>query len=159
MLYHSRRTAKIHLQNTVWILGVCAVLASLHSLYCAYIGKSVEVTESETNCWRLWATWLFTERYKHGSVLHAHFSGWKAIQQKYYLDRDVKLKSEKVATKIKETKVEKNNCTSCKKEEREVTLNSYVIKTKSSGMRNVLLLQTTNSAHCVTKSYTYKKYH
>ena len=30
-------------------------------------------------------------------------------------------------------------------------LNSYVIKTKSSGMRNVLLLQTTNPAHYVTQ--------
>ena len=30
-------------------------------------------------------------------------------------------------------------------------LNSYVIKTKSSGMRNILLLQTTNPAHYVTQ--------
>ena len=30
-------------------------------------------------------------------------------------------------------------------------MNSYVIKTKSSGMRNVLLLQTTNPAHYVTQ--------
>ena len=38
---------------------------------------------------------------------------------------------------------------SCKSDKGEDTLNSYVVKTKSSGMRNVLLLQTTNPAHNV----------
>ena len=36
-------------------------------------------------------------------------------------------------------------------EEGEVTLNSYVAKTKSSGTRNTLLLQTTNPAHYITQ--------
>ena len=42
-------------------------------------------------------------------------------------------------------------------------MNLYVVKTKSSGMRNVLLLQTTNPAHYVTeddkkKPLSYKIY-
>ena len=53
---------------------------------------------------------------------------------------------------IKETKVrEENSWISCKSSKGEVTLNSYVVKTKSSAMRNVLLLQTTNPAHYVTQ--------
>ena len=32
-------------------------------------------------------------------------------------------------------------------------MNSYVVKTKSSGMRNVLLLQTTNPAHYAIQDY------
>ena len=53
---------------------------------------------------------------------------------------------------IKETKGrEENSWISCKSDKGEVTLNSYVVKTKSSGMRNVLLLQTTNPAHYVTQ--------
>ena len=40
---------------------------------------------------------------------------------------------------IKETKGrEENSWISCKSDKGEVTLNSYVLKTKSSGMRNVL---------------------
>ena len=51
---------------------------------------------------------------------------------------------------IKETKGrEENIWISCESDKGEVTLNSYVVKTKSSGMRNVLLLQTTNPAHYV----------
>ena len=53
---------------------------------------------------------------------------------------------------IKETKCwEENSLTSCKSNKGEVTLNSYVVKTKSCGMRNVLLLQTTNPVHYVTQ--------
>ena len=53
---------------------------------------------------------------------------------------------------IKETKGrEENSWISCKSDKGEVTLNLYVMKTKSSGMRNVLLLQTTNPAHYVTQ--------
>ena len=53
---------------------------------------------------------------------------------------------------IKETKGrEENSWISCKSDKGEITLNSYVAKTKSSGMRNVLLLQTTNPAHYVTQ--------
>ena len=53
---------------------------------------------------------------------------------------------------IKETKGrEENSWISCKSDKGEVTLNSYVVKTKSSSMRNVLLLQTTNPAHYVTQ--------
>ena len=46
---------------------------------------------------------------------------------------------------------EKNSWTTCKSDKGEVTLNSYIVKTKSSGMRNVLLLQATSLAHYVTQ--------
>ena len=53
---------------------------------------------------------------------------------------------------IKETKGrEENNWIFCNSDKGEVTLNSCVVKTKSSGMRNVLLLQTINTAHYVTQ--------
>ena len=53
---------------------------------------------------------------------------------------------------IKETKgKEESSWISWKSDKGEVTLNSYVLKSKSSGMRNVLLLQTTNPAHYVTQ--------
>ena len=55
---------------------------------------------------------------------------------------------------IKETKGrEENSWISCKNDKGEVTLNSYVVKTKSSGMRNVLLLQTTNPALYAIQDY------
>ena len=51
---------------------------------------------------------------------------------------------------IKETKGrEENSWISCESVKGEVTLHSYVMKTKSSDMRNVLLLQTTNPANYV----------
>ena len=65
---------------------------------------------------------------------------------------------------IKETKGrEENSWISCKSDKGEVTLNSHVVKINSSGMRNVLLLQTTNPAHYVTqddkqKPLSYKIY-
>ena len=53
---------------------------------------------------------------------------------------------------IKETKGrEENSWISCKSDKGEVTLNSYVVKAKSSSMRNVLLLETTNPAYYVTQ--------
>ena len=53
---------------------------------------------------------------------------------------------------IKETRGrEQGSWISCKSEKSEVTLNSYVVKTKSSGMRNVSLLKTTNLTHYVTE--------
>ena len=53
---------------------------------------------------------------------------------------------------IKETKSrEENSWISCKSDKGEVTLNSHVVKINSSGIRNVLLLQTTNPAHYVTQ--------
>ena len=53
---------------------------------------------------------------------------------------------------IKETKGrEENILISSKSDKGEVTLNSYIMKTKSSGMRHVLSLQTTNPAHYVTQ--------
>ena len=53
---------------------------------------------------------------------------------------------------IRETKGrEENSWISRKSDKGEVTLNSYVLKTKSSDMRNALLLQTTNPTHCVTQ--------
>ena len=45
---------------------------------------------------------------------------------------------------------EKKSWISCKSNKGEVTLNSYVMKTKSSGMRNILVLQTTNLADYAT---------
>ena len=58
---------------------------------------------------------------------------------------------------------EKNSWIACKEEGGNVHLNSYVVKTKSTGMRNVLLLHTTEAAHDLTndekrKLYTYKIY-
>ena len=53
---------------------------------------------------------------------------------------------------IKETKDrEENSWISCKSYKGEVTLNLHVVKTKFSGMRNVLLLKTTNPAHYVNQ--------
>ena len=53
---------------------------------------------------------------------------------------------------IKETKGrEENSLIFCKSDNCKVILNLYLVKTKSSGMRNVLLLQTTNPAHYVTQ--------
>ena len=78
-----------------------------------YIRKTVEGTESHikdmltlVNCWMLWATWLFIESYKHlnGSLLHIYFPGWMAIWQKYYLHRDVKFKSKRVAKRNQRNK-------------------------------------------------------
>ena len=66
---------------------------------------------------------------------------------------------------IKEIKGrEKNSWTACKEEGGYVHLNSCVVKTKSTGMRNVLLLDTSEAAHYVTNDekkktiYTYKIY-
>ena len=52
---------------------------------------------------------------------------------------------------------------SCKQEGGPVILNSYVLKTRSKDKKNVLLLQTTNAAHCNTsdekaKPLVYKVY-
>ena len=52
----------------------------------------------------------------------------------------------------KETKGrEENSWISCKSGKGEVFLNLYVVNTKSSGIRNVFLLQTTNPAYYVTQ--------
>ena len=62
------------------------------------------------------------------------------------------LNRKEIPKEIKETKGrEENSWICCKSDKGEITLNSYVVKTKSSGMRNVLLLQTTNPAHYVTQ--------
>ena len=53
---------------------------------------------------------------------------------------------------IKETKGrQENSWIPCKTDKGEVNLSSYTVKTMSSDMRNVLLLQTTNPAHYVTQ--------
>ena len=53
---------------------------------------------------------------------------------------------------IKETKGrQENSWIPCKTDKDEVNLSSYTVKTMSSDMRNVLLLQTTNPAHYVTQ--------
>ena len=65
---------------------------------------------------------------------------------------------------IKEIKGREKNCwTAYKEEGGYVHLNSCVVKTKSMGMRNVLLLDTTEAAHYITndekkKQYTHIKY-
>ena len=70
----------------------------------------------------------------------------------------------KLPKEIKEIKGrEKNSWIACKEEGDNVHLNSCVVKTKSIGMRNVLLLHTTEATHYVTnevkkKPYTYKIY-
>ena len=58
---------------------------------------------------------------------------------------------------------EENIWISCREQGGPVILNSYVVKTKSSGMRNVLLVNTTEPAHYVTNDektnpYIYKIY-
>ena len=68
-----------------------------------------------------------------------------AICQKYYLHKDIKFKSKQILKETnKQTKKtkgrEENKWICCKSDKVEVALNSYVVKTKSSGMRNVLLL-------------------
>ena len=88
-------------------------------------------------------------------VLHDHFSGCTAIRQKqrHYYHREIKLKSERAAKRnqIKQ-RVEKRTVEfSAKRKKGDVTLNSYVVKTKFSGMKNVLSLQITNSTHYVTQ--------
>ena len=53
---------------------------------------------------------------------------------------------------IKEAKDrQENSWITCKTDKGEVNLSSYTVKTMSSDMRNVLLLQTKNPAHYVTK--------
>ena len=77
-----------------------------------------------------------------------------AIRQKYYLNSVGTSNSnwKGLPKEIKETKgTEENSWISCKSDKGEVTSNLYVVKTKSNGMRNVLLLQITNPALYVTE--------
>ena len=65
-------------------------------------------------------------------------------------------------TKRKKETRKENSWISCTEESGLVLLNSYVVKRKSSGMRNVLFVNTTESAHYITndekKPYIYKIY-
>ena len=147
----------------VWILGVWAVLGVLTFIILCHIPKASRsnwkpykrhVNPNETNCWRLWATWPFTERYKHfhGLLLHVHSSGWWLFDKNITCIGAINSNWKGLPKETKETKGrEENSWISCKSDKGEVTLNLYVMKAKSSGMRNVLLLQTTNPAHYVTQ--------
>ena len=79
----------------------------------------------------------------HGLLLHIHSSDGMAMRQKYYFQKGL-------PKEFKEAKGRKENSwIFCKIEDGEVS--SYNRKTKSSGMRSILLLQTTNLAHYVTQ--------
>ena len=86
-----------------------------------------------------------------------------AIRQKHYLHRDVKFKSKRVAKRNQRKKKVEKKTVGFPAKATKVILSLYVVKTKSSGMRNVLFLQTTNPANHVTqddkkKSLSYKIY-
>ena len=128
-----------------------------------YTRKTVEVTESYIK-----DTLTLVERIVEGFEQHGYsLKGTNIPMEHYYTsillaewlyDKNITcigtLNSNRkgLPKKIKETKDrEENSWISCKSDKGEVTLNLYVVKTKSSGMRNVLLLQTTNPAHYVTQ--------
>ena len=129
----------------------------------SYTRKLVEVTESHIN-----DTSTLVKRIVEGYDQHGYsLKGANISIDRYYTsihlaewlyDKNITcigtLNSNRkgMPKEIKETKGrEENSWISCKSDKGEVTLNSYVVKTKSSGMRNVLLLQTTNPAHYVTQ--------
>ena len=74
-----------------------------------------------------------------------------AIQEKYYLHSTLNSNRKELPKEIKETKGrEENSWISCRSNKGKVTLNLYVMKTKSSGMRNVFTANT-NLAYYVTQ--------
>ena len=91
---------------------------------------------------------------------HVYSSGPIAILQKYYLHREVKLKSEWAAKKSKKPRVEKKKLYFLQKRGRRSHVEFLCRKDQVSSMTNVLLLQTTNPVYYVTqdgkKSLTYK---
>ena len=128
-----------------------------------YTGKLVEATESHIK-----DTLTFVKRIAEGYEQHGYsLKGtnismdccYKSIPPAEWLyEKNITfigtLNSNRkgLPKEIKETKgKEENSWISCKSDKGEVTLNSYVLKSKSSGMRNVFLLQTTNPAHYVTQ--------
>ena len=128
-----------------------------------YTGKPVEVTESHIK-----DTLTLVKRIVEGYEQHGYsLKGTNISMDRYYTsiplaewlyDKNITcigtLNSNQkgLPKEIKETKGrEGNSWISCKRDKGEVTLNLYVMKTKSSGMRNILLLQTTNPAHYVTQ--------
>ena len=128
-----------------------------------YTGKPVEVTESHIK-----DTLTLVKRIAGGYEQHGYsLKGTNISMDPYYTsfpqakwlyDKNVTcigtLNSNRkgLPKEIKETKGrEENSWISCKSDKGEVTLNLYVMKANSSGMRNVLLLQTTNPAHYVTQ--------
>ena len=137
----------------VWILGVWAVLGVLTFINSAIYGKPVEVTESHIK-----DTLNLVERIVEGYEQHGYsLKGTNISMDRYYTsipqaewlyDKNITcigtLNSNRkgLPKEIKETKGrEENSWISCQSNKRKVTLNLYVMKTKSSGMRNVLLLQ------------------
>ena len=128
-----------------------------------YTGKPVEVTESHIKD-RLTLVKRIAEGYEqHGYSL----KGTSISMDGYYTsiplaewlyDKNITCigtcnsNRKGLPKEIKETKGrEENILISSKSDKGEVTLNSYIMKTKSSGMRHVLSLQTTNPAHYVTQ--------
>ena len=128
-----------------------------------YTWKPVEVTESHINDTLILVKQIVEDYEQHGYSL----KGTNISMDRYYTsipqaewlhDKNITyigtLNSNRkgLPKEIKETKGrEENSWISCKSDKGEVTLNLYVMKAKSSGMRNVLLLQTTNPAHYVTQ--------
>ena len=74
-----------------------------------------------------------------------------AIQQTYYLCRNHPNYPKGITERNKKINgSKKSNWITCKEEGGNVHLNLYVVKTKSTEIRNVLLLHTTEAAHYVT---------
>ena len=128
-----------------------------------YTGKPVEVTESHIK-----DTLTLVKRIVEGYEQHGYsLKGTNISMDRYYTsiplaewlyDKNITcigtLNSNRkgLPKEIKETKGrEENSWISCKSDKGEVTLNSYVVKTKFSGLRNVFSLQTTNPVHYVTQ--------
>ena len=127
-----------------------------------YIGKPVEVTESHIK------DNLTLVKRIEGYVQHSYsLKGTNISMDRYYTSIPLAewlysksitcigtLNSNRkgLSKEFKETKGrEESSWISCKSDKGEITLNSYVVKTESSGMRNVLLLETANPAHYVTQ--------
>ena len=143
---------------------------SLGSSRCPYIyytmpytGKPAEVIESHIK-----DTLTLVKRIVQGHEQHGYsLKGTNVSMDGYYLsislaewlyDKNITcigtLSSNRkgLPKEIKEVKGrEENSGISCKGDKGEVTLNSYVVKTKFSGLRNVFSLQTTNPVHYVTQ--------
>ena len=74
---------------------------------------------------------------------------YKLLQKQITILGTLKVNHRRIRDTMKATKGrESNSWSACKSNG--LQLNSYVVKTKSSGMRNVLLLNTMNEAHYVT---------
>ena len=110
-----------------------------------YTGKPVEVTESHIK-----DTLTFVKRIAQGYEQYDY--SWQVHSLHINCIGSLNSNRKGLPKEIKETKVrEENSWISCKSDKGEVTLNLYVVKTKSNAMRDVLLLQTTNPVNYVTQ--------